>query len=172
MSAAEALRAARAAGIQIGIDSNDLVLEAAAQPSPEVLDLVAHHKAEILTLLRPTDDGWSAEDWQVFFVERAGIAEFEGGQRRSESEARAMASCVAEWLNRNPVRSPPGRCLVCGGGDQAHDPLLPYGLERTGNAWLHPHCWPDWYARQEARAIAALAAMGIGAPTDLPHDSA
>ena len=27
----------------------------------------------------PAEDGWSAEDWQVFFDERAGIVEFDGG---------------------------------------------------------------------------------------------
>jgi hypothetical protein len=53
--------------------------------------------------------GWSREDWQVFFEERAGIAEFDGGLPRLEAEARAFTCCVAEWLNRNPVRSPPDR---------------------------------------------------------------
>ena len=39
MSAAEALKAARAAGIELGIDGDDLVLEAAAPPPAAVLDL-------------------------------------------------------------------------------------------------------------------------------------
>jgi hypothetical protein len=29
-----------------------------------------------MALLRRGNDGWSAEDWKVFFDERAGIAEF------------------------------------------------------------------------------------------------
>lgn len=45
MSAAEALRAARAAGISIAIDGDDLVLEAPAQPPPAVLGLLARNKA-------------------------------------------------------------------------------------------------------------------------------
>ena len=51
----------------------------------------------------------------VLTAERAGIAEFDGGLPRAEAETRAFECCVVEWLNRNPVCSPPGRCLDCGG---------------------------------------------------------
>jgi hypothetical protein len=171
MSATEALKRARAAGIRVGIDGDDLVLEASVPPPAAVIDLLSRHKAEIVSLLRPADDGWSAEDWQVLFNERGAIAEFDSGLPRAEAEARAFACCAAEWLNRNPMRSPPGRCLGCGGGDHAHDPLLPYGVESTGHTWLHSRCWPGWYAGRKAEAIATLAAMGIVTPADL-HRSA
>lgn len=117
-----------------------------------------------MALLRLPDDGWSAEDWQVFFDERAGIAEFDGGLSRGQAEAHALACCAVEWLNRNPVRSPPGRCLRCGCGDRAHDPLLSYSAHSTGDAWLHSRCWPAWYAGRKTEAVAALATMGIGHP--------
>jgi hypothetical protein len=68
---------------------------------------------------------------------------------------------LAEWLNRNFVPSPPGRCLGCGSDDRAHDPILPYGMESTGHAWLHSRCWPAWHAGRKAEAAAALAGMGI-----------
>jgi hypothetical protein len=129
MSAAHALKAARAAGIRLAIDGDDLVLEAAASPPAPVLDLLLRHKAAIVRMLRRGEDGWSAEDWQVFFDERAGIAEFDGGLSRAEAEAQAFACCVVEWLNRNPKCSPPGHCLGWGGRDHAHDPLLPCGTE-------------------------------------------
>ena len=103
-----------------------------------------------MALLRPGEDGWSGEDWRAFFDERAGIAEFDGGLPRDQAEARAFACCVAEWLNRNPVRSPPGRCLGCGGSEHAHDTLLPFGTEPTGHAWLHSRCWPAWHAGRKA----------------------
>ena len=170
MSAAEALKAARAAGIELGIDGNDLALEASAPPPAAVLDLLARHKPGIVALLRPDRDGWSAEDWQVFFDGQAGIAEFDGGLPRPEAEARASACCVVEWLNRNFVRSPPGCCLVCGGGDHAHEPLLPFGIEPPGHAWLHSRCWPAWHAGRKAEAAAALAAMGIATPPKFPDD--
>jgi hypothetical protein len=87
MSAADALKAARAAGIRLWVGGDALMLEASAAPPPAVLDLLSRHKAGIVTLLRPADDGWSAENWHVFFDERAGIAEFDGGLPRGQAEA-------------------------------------------------------------------------------------
>jgi hypothetical protein len=165
MSAAQALKAARDAGVQLRLDGDDLLLEASAQPPDDVLNLLSCHKAGVVELLRTDPDGWTPEDWQVFFDERAGIAEFHGGLLREEAEARAFACCLVEWLNRNPVCSPPGRCLGCGGGDHAHDPLLPHGIEPTGHAWLHARCWPAWHAGRKADA---LAAMGIVLPAKFP----
>jgi hypothetical protein len=156
MSAAHALKTARATGIRVRVDGDDLELEAPAPPPPAVLDLLAVHKADILRLLRAGNGGWSAEDWQVFFDERAAIAEFDGGLSRPEAEARAFACCVTEWLNRNPTPSVPGRCVACGGGEQPGDPLLPFGTDTRGHAWLHRACWPAWCRAREAEAIAAL----------------
>jgi len=161
MSASEALKAARAAGIQLGIEGDDLVLEAPAAPPPSVLDLLSRHKAGVVALLRPANDGWSAEDWLAFFEERANIPELHCGLPRAEAEARALAFCVARWLHRNPVWSSPGRCLGCGGGEQAHDTLLPFGTDSTGHVWLHSRCWPAWCERRRAEAFAALSSMGI-----------
>ena len=170
MNAARVLKTARAAGINLRLDGEDLVLEAAAPPAPAVLDLLSRHKSGIVVLLRPGRDGWSAEDWQVFFDERAGILEFDGGLPRPEAEARAFACCVTAWLNRNFVRSTPGRCLACDDAAHPHDPLVPYGIEPTGHAWLHSRCWPAWHAERKAEAVAALAAMGIAPPAEVPDD--
>ena len=82
-----------------------------------------------------------------------GIAEFDGGLPREQAEARAFACCVAEWLNRNPVRSSPYRCLGCGEAGQGHDPLLPFGAETPAM----PGC--------------ILAARRIGPPPDTPRPS-
>ena len=161
MSAADTLNAVRTAGIQVEIDGDDLSLAASAPPPRAVIDLLSRHKAEVMALLRPAEDGWSSENWQVFFDERAGIFEFDGGLPRPYAEARAFDCCVTKWLNHNPGRSPAGCCLYCGGRDHAHDPLLPYGIESTGHAWLHSRCWPAWRNSRAADAIAALATMGI-----------
>jgi hypothetical protein len=115
-------------------------------------------------------DRWSGKDWQAFFDERAGIAEFDGGLSRAQAEAQAFAHCVDEWLSRNPMRSPRGRCLGCGGVDH-HEPLLPFGIEPTGHSWLHSRCWPSWMAGRRAEAASALRAMGIATPTELIGDS-
>jgi len=156
MSAVGALQAARAAGIELALDGEDLALSAAWAPPAAVLDAVSRHKAGIVALIRPGRDGWSGADWQVYFDERAGIAEFDGRLPRTEAEACAFECCIAEWLNRNAVRSPPGHCLGCGGSDDAIDELQPYGIEPTGPAWLHPRCWAAWYANRRAKAVAVL----------------
>jgi hypothetical protein len=170
VNAVGALKAARACGVGLALDGDDLVLEAASPPPALVLDSLSRHKAEIVALLRTNRDRWSAEDWNLFFDERAGIAEFEGGLARSDAEAQAFSCCVVEWLNRNPVRSPSGRCLGCGDREHAQSPLLPYGVEPT-HAWLHPRCWPAWYAVRKAQAVAELKAMGISGPP-LPKSEA
>jgi hypothetical protein len=163
MTAAHALQSARAVGIRVRIDGGDLELQAPAQPPQEVLELLSLHKADILKLLRPNNDGWSPEDWQVFFDEHAAILEFDGRVPRAEAELRAFAYCLTEWINRNPTPSPPGWCQACGGGERHCDPLLPLGTDTTGHAWVHRACLPEWYGARDARAIAALNSMGIRA---------
>jgi hypothetical protein len=130
----------------------------------EVLDALSRHKTEIVPLLRPGRDGWCAMDWQAFFEERAGIAEFDGGLRRDKAEIQAFGCCVVEWLNRNPVRSSYGRCIGCGNRAHAYDPLLPFGTETIGHAWLHSRCWPAWHGARKAEAVTALAGFGIDQP--------
>ncbi len=169
--AADALRVARAAGNKLRIDGDDLVLEACAPPPTVVLDLLSRHKAEIVRLPLPGRDGWSAQDWQVFFDERVDICKLDGLLPREQAEARARAWCVAEWLKRNSVCSPADSCFGCGGGEQPLDPLLPFGIGTDGSrVWLHSRCQPTWYAGRKAEAIAALAAMGIVAPAAFPED--
>lgn len=161
MSGVQALKTARDAGVRIGVDGDALTLDADATPPAAVLELLSRHKAGVIAVLRTGNDGWSGEDWRALFDERAAIAEFDGGLPRAQAKARAFACCVAEWLNRHPVRSPPGRCLGCGGSEHAHDTLLPFGTEPTGHAWLHSRCWDAWHAGRKAEAVAALYIIGI-----------
>lgn len=106
MSVAEALKAAQAAGIQLGIDGDDLVLEAAVPPPPAVIDLLSSYKASIVALLRPAEYGWSAEERQVLFEERAAIIEFDGGMSRTWAEALARLDPA-----RPPCDAPPKQWL-------------------------------------------------------------
>jgi len=170
MKAADALRMARAAGVEIALDGDDLVLEAFSPPPEPVLDALSRSKAGIVALLRLSDDGWSADDWQVYFDERAGIAEFDGGLSRPEAEARAFACCVSEWMNCHPAISSPERCLACGGVDRPGDPLMPHGTATCGHAWLHSTCWPGWHGIRKAEAIDALEAMGIEKQPKSPNN--
>lgn len=170
MSAAEALRTARAAGVQVEIDGADLILQAASPPPDSVLDLIARHKAEILAHLRPANDGWSAGDWLTLFEDRLILAQLDGRLSHDQALGRAFSYCVVEWLNRHPATSTPDRCLACGRDDDFHDRLIPFGTGNPGQAWLHSNCWPHWYASLKAEAGQALQAFGIPAPADFQDD--
>jgi hypothetical protein len=120
--------------------------------------------------LRPGDDGWNAEDWRVYFDERAGITESDGGFTRAQAEAQALACCITEWMNRNPPTSTPGECLACHGNDNTNDPLLPFGTDTHGHAWLHSRCWAGWFEARKKQASSAMIALGIKQPADFSND--
>jgi hypothetical protein len=96
-------------GSSLGSMATTSCWAAAVPPPAALLDLLWRDKAGIVALLRPGRDGWSAQDWQIFFGERAAVAEFDGGLPRAQAEVRAFVCCIAAWLNRNPVRSTPER---------------------------------------------------------------
>ncbi len=171
MSAAEALKAARTVGIELVLDGNDLLWEAASEPPATILDELRRHKAEIVVMLRPSNDSWSAEDWRLFFEERAGIAEFDGGLPRAEAEAQAFDRCIVEWLNRHPAPSTPGRCASCGRAESHDAVVMPYGTEPGTHAWLHTECWPPWHAKRRTEAAASLNAIGIIGSIDANESS-
>jgi hypothetical protein len=164
MNAIDALRAAQAAGIQVQVDGDDLIIFASAEPSAEVLSLLTSHKAAIMRVLRTGPDGWSAKAWQEFFEERASIAEFDGGLLRDQAEVRAFSCCVGEWLHRHPVSSERGRCDYC---QLSNGVLLPYltaySISNPGHTWLHRGCSRVWHSARRAKAVDALAFL-------LPND--
>src|SRR4051794_39361528 len=108
MTGIEVLRAAKACGVTVALDGEDLVLEAPAPPPSALLDELARHKADIIALLRPGGAEWTAENWRAFFDERAVTAELDGRLSRPQAEARAFACCIAEWLNRRRASTRPG----------------------------------------------------------------
>jgi hypothetical protein len=161
VSALDVLKQARAVGVDIGIAGDDLVLEAACQPPDEIIAALSSHKAEIVALLRTSSDGWKVEDWQAFYKERAGIAEFDGGVSRRDAEPRAYECCIVEWLNRHPEPSDPGHCAWCGQQDLSGHTVVPFGVDGRRHAWLHPECWGQWHQDRREKAQAVLSAMGI-----------
>ena len=94
MSAIDTLRAVRALGIELAVDGNDLLLEAAVEPSGATIEALAKHKVEIIKLLRPSMDGWSTDDWHLYFGERAAVAEFDGGLPRASAITAFEASRI------------------------------------------------------------------------------
>ena len=167
MSAALALKAARLAGVEVRLDGDTLSLRGTAEPPAAVLDALRRHKAEVVVMLRPGQDGWSAEDWQLYFEERAAVAEFDGGLSRIQAEAQAFECCVVKWLDRNPAPSMPGICAWCGRADAA---VVPFGTEPGTHIWLHTECWRMWHAKRRTEAAASLKSMGITGSIDA-HES-
>jgi hypothetical protein len=166
MSASQALRAARAAGIHLEVDGDDLLLEAPAPPPTAVLDALSRHKAEIVRILRPVKDGWSAEDWRLYFEERAAVAEFDGGLPRKNAEAQAFECCVVKWLDLNPTPSARGHCAWCGQTEANGAVVVRYGTEPGTHASLHTECWPAWQELRRSQALEALTRIGIGRLSD------
>jgi hypothetical protein len=157
----EVLKHARAAGLRIEVDGDDLILDADAEPPSALLDLLRQHKPQLITMLRRGPDGWTGEDWRAFFDERAAIGEHDGALSKAEAEARAFDCCRAEWMNRHPVHTQAGRCASCGEADLSHDQLVPFGTQMNRVAWLHSRCFPAWYGAQKASAEAELQQLGI-----------
>ena len=176
MNAAAALKAARNVGVRVTVDGGDLVLDAEVPPPEPILDVLRRLKPEIVALLAADADDWSAEDWQTFFDERAGIAEFDGEQTRADAEANAFECCNVEWLNHHLEASDPRRCDWCGRPDPDGHAVVPFGTESKGHTWLHPKCWNEWSRVRRERAQQALAAMGLDVPpksvngADFPND--
>ena len=110
----------------------------AAPPHPEILHLTLRcHHCESRSFRTKRQFARPFSNYLIEPERSQPRLHIDGGPPRDTAEARAMACCVAKWLNRNPVRSPPGRCVCCGGREQAHDKLLPFGTESAGHAWLH-----------------------------------
>jgi len=164
MSVVEALKAARAAGVELAVDGDHLALKAASAPPAAVLEALSRHKAEIVMLLRPGRDGWSAEDWRARFDERAGFLE---SLLRVQVEVQAFKCCISEWLNRNLSSSPAGSCAWCGKAETPSANVLPFGAGEH-HEWLHAECWALWYQGRREEAVLALRGMGITVGGD--HD--
>jgi hypothetical protein len=89
--------------------------------------------------------------------------------RSADAEAQAFEVRIVQWLNRNPAPSRPGRCTLCGEPESPSAVVLPFGTEPGTHAWLHAECWLTWSEARRADAIAALAKIGIQAPTSSGH---
>jgi hypothetical protein len=115
----------------------------------------------------PGDGGkprpWDTTDYRALFDERTAILQFEGGMILSVAEASAVEHCVTEWLNRHPSSSPAGHCVWCGKPEATGAAVVPFGVGER-HIWLHPQCWPAWYQRRRADALAALGSFGIPVP--------
>ena len=58
--------------------------------------------------------GWTAEDWRIYYLERAAIREYDGHLSRQEADRRAWRETANRWWHEHGSRSAPGLCAGCG----------------------------------------------------------
>ena len=81
---------------------------------------------------------------------------------RVEAERVAFANTVTAFLDANRPDTDPTRCAHCGLSESPND-LRPMG-GGVRHSWVHSDCWEAWSKHRRAKAIEALAAMGIVSP--------
>ncbi len=170
MTAAEALRTARASGVRVMTDGRDLLLEARTPPPPQVLNALGRHKREVITLLQTAGHRSSAEDWQAYYDERAAVREYDGGLPRGEAEQLAFEDTVTQWLclHPAPASNPQEGCVHCGAGDQPGNTLIAV-LAAEGFVWVHDGCWKGWQADRRRQASMALQRLGLASAFTRAH---
>lgn len=146
-------------GVTLRKNGDQLVLDGpCAILTDALVGKLRAHKSDILRTL----GNWDAVEWQAFFDERAGIAEFDGHASKAEAERQAYECCIVEWLNRNPEATVPAQCAHCRQTDRPGHVVVPFGTKN--HTWLHPECWPAWQEVRRRRAASVLIKMGIADP--------
>ena len=129
MSAAETLAAAQAAGVRLGLEGADLLIESDRVPPPELLDALRRDKLEILALLRTRDNVEAlppATTTKSPNQHGLTLAELEEAAGEDWPEVRddpavfqALAHAVVTHRQRERGKCPPGwtahcKCAGCG----------------------------------------------------------
>ena len=156
----------RRAGGTVRVVGDALLVRFGADPTPELVAAIRAHKPDVIAYLsRPAGTTWSADEWQVFFDERAGIREHDGRHSRAAAERSAFVECLAQWLALHPIA--PGDasagCVMCGQG-AAIASLVPH-LTHGGHFWLHQRCWDAYRTSRNSAAIAGLQNAWPGMPS-------
>jgi hypothetical protein len=157
MSAAQKIvEAARIYGGVLTLVGDKLRYRFDRHPPAALVAEMKSHKAELVAFLSRNGTSWSADEWQAFYAERAGIREYDGGQAREDAELAALEDCVAQWLAVNPpvAGEPSAGCLACGQAADRRD-LVPH-LTRGGHFWLHATCWDVYLASRRRLALTGL----------------
>ena len=165
MTFVSALHDAFSVGVQVAVDGGDLVLEAAAAPPPAIVRALVVNKRAIIALLRPGADGWDAVDWQAFFNERAGVAQFDADLPRTAAEAAAVEECLQRWQSTHLPASLSHRACAACGSHLEPDAMIAF-IAGQGSVQLHLGCMGKWAAMRRRDALLALRAFGVvvGAP--------
>ena len=94
MSPVEALSAARAAGVGIAVDGEDLVLRASAPPPVTMLNALSLRKEDIISLLRSGEDGQTNDGSSWAELKALGLNRLFQEQGRTGEPGRIAAATV------------------------------------------------------------------------------
>lgn len=114
----------------------------------------------------PGPAGDELADWAAFYEERAAIRQYDAGYDRETAERLAFGECIEAWCERHRVRHDPARCAGCGG------PLVDDALHLADGARVCFGEGQDFTCllrhghRRKRRAVDALFALGLTAPTE------
>ena len=109
----EVLQDARRQGIEVLLAHGGLRIVARREPVTPIIDALVAHKPAIIALLTPDASGWTGEDYETFYDERAAILEYEHNMPRAEAEARAREQTDRERTLRL-ASCPPRRAAAEG----------------------------------------------------------
>lgn len=175
MSAAEVLHAARAAGLHLALDGDDLVLESEDPPARDVLNLVRSHKAEIIAEMNSPSAGnqdiyRAVVDWHGWYEERAAIRQFDGGHTRDEAERLAWSEAEDRWHRTHGERIARNLCAGC------RRPIgLSKALDLIDGSHVHVNnentCLIRHGERWRGQATRALVALGLRPPVHAQQPS-
>jgi hypothetical protein len=111
---------------------------------------------------------WSAADWRDYYLERAGIRQFDGCYPREVADRLAWRETANRWWHERGSRVAAPACAGCGVIVASADSIpLPHG-QRVHSA----DCLVLFGRRWLAEAAQALAAMGIPTPQGVLPDEA
>jgi hypothetical protein len=173
MNTARLLETARAAGLSLEVADGNLVVEADDDPSPELINELRQHKAELIAVLLrvalPTPavgnrEGYQSDAawWRDLYATRTGHW-FHGERRWHEAEGLAWSELQDRWNRAHGERVSSEICSGC---------RRPIGMEAAldlvdGNR-VHDRvehdCLTHHGARWHAAATRALIAMGLRPP--------
>jgi hypothetical protein len=150
MNAALALDLACRAGLRVALDGADLVLDGPAEPSPDILEALGTHKAEIVRLLATERcrhcHGPTTLDDPLLDCSYAG--------HWLQLHRRCVAQFLASDDATSPYFAPPQAiCDLCGGPGGSMKRIA-YAGGPLGGVPVHRDCLDAWYERLELQGDA------------------
>jgi hypothetical protein len=167
------IREAEAAGLNVRVDGDKLVIRGPRLAESIARRLIAHKPKVLAALRRPRTPAVpvgtiadEATDWRELFNERAAMRQFKAGYGRRMAERLAWGECVEAWCEQHPALHAPTRCAGCGGvlGREVLD--LPDGARVHWQANREFLCLVAYGDARRRRAVAALAALGLQPPIE------